>query len=141
MSDAAEENYEIVYISRKEEIPGIRDKIASFLREKDYSDRDVFAVRLSVEEGLVNAIQHGNGCDENKKVEVEYLVKADRTEIHIRDEGNGFDYRHLADCTAEENIRKPFGRGVKLMSSFMDEIEYNKKGNSVRLIKYKGKRR
>ncbi len=139
MSDATEEDYGIVYINRKEEIPTIRDKIASFLREKEYSGRDVFAVRLSVGEALANAIQHGNRCDENKRVEVEYSVKADRTEVHIRDEGNGFDYRHLADCTAEENIQKPFGRGVKLMSSFMDELEFSKKGNSVRLIKYKGK--
>jgi len=54
----------------------------------------------------------------------------------IRDEGNGFDPDSVADPTAAENLLAVSGRGIMLMRTFMDEVKYNAKGNSVTLIKH-----
>jgi serine/threonine-protein kinase RsbW len=41
----------------------------------------------------------------------------------------------VPDCTLEERLDVPNGRGVMLMRSFMTRIEYNAKGNAVLLEK------
>jgi serine/threonine-protein kinase RsbW len=55
--------------------------------------------------------------------------------IRITDEGDGFDPGQVPDCTADDRLEMPGGRGVMLMKSFMTRIEYNAKGNSVLLEK------
>ena len=99
---------------------------------------DVFAVHLAVEEAIVNAIVHGNKLDASKKVHVECEVSADRVRVAITDEGPGFDPASVPDCTAEERLEAPSGRGVMLMRSFMTSIEYNAAGNAVMLEKVRG---
>ena len=60
----------------------------------------------------------------------------------ISDEGSGFDYDNLPDPTAPENLLKENGRGIFLMKSLSDKIEYEKDGKSVNIyfskwLKYK----
>ena len=107
------------------------------MEQLDYPMRDVFGVRLALEEALVNAIKHGNGMDPNKKVHIECRVSRERVWIRIRDEGEGFDLNALPDPTLEENLEKPSGRGVLLMREFMTNVEYNDRGNCVTLEKHR----
>jgi serine/threonine-protein kinase RsbW len=51
----------------------------------------------------------------------------------VSDEGKGFKPREIPDPTKPENIESTNGRGVFLMSKLADEIEFNKKGNSVKM--------
>jgi serine/threonine-protein kinase RsbW len=55
--------------------------------------------------------------------------------VIIEDEGPGFAPTDVPDPTAEENLEKPGGRGIMLMKAFMTRVEYNQKGNRVRLEK------
>ena len=55
--------------------------------------------------------------------------------IEIEDEGEGFNPEEVPDPTLEENLDKPSGRGILLMRAFMDTIEYNDKGNRLRIEK------
>jgi serine/threonine-protein kinase RsbW len=71
-------------------------------------------------------------------VHVECEVSADRVRVAITDEGPGFDPASVPDCTAEERLEAPSGRGVMLMRSFMTSIEYNAAGNAVVLEKVRG---
>ncbi|MCH2590399.1 MAG: ATP-binding protein, partial [Planctomycetales bacterium] len=41
----------------------IQERIIGLLESRSYPDRDLFGVRLALEEALVNAIKHGNGMD------------------------------------------------------------------------------
>jgi len=100
-----------------------------------YSEAATFAIKLAVEEGMNNAIKHGNRFDAAKKVTLTYKVGQDRTVITIADEGPGFHPSALPDPTADENLEKPTGRGVMLMNAYMDEVAYNDKGNQVRMVK------
>ena len=49
----------------------------------------------------------------------------------MSDEGPGFDPADVPDCTLDENLDKPSGRGLKLMRNFMTMVEYNEHGNRV----------
>lgn len=99
---------------------------------------DVFAIHLAAEEALVNAVVHGNRLDPAKTVHVECRVSPQLVRLEITDQGEGFDPESVPDCTLEERLEAPSGRGVMLMRSFMTRIEYNAKGNSVVLEKRRG---
>ena len=113
----------------------VQDRIISVLENRAYTDRDVFGVRLALEEALVNAIKHGNGMDPTKQVQIDCRFDDDGVRIVIEDEGPGFDVTSVPDPTAEENLDKPGGRGIMLMRSFMSHIEYNELGNRLVLEK------
>ena len=100
-----------------------------------YSEPALFAIRLALEEALVNAIRHGNKSDPGKSVTVCTEVDDKQATITITDEGNGFDPGIVPDPTADENLEKPCGRGIMLMRSYMDKVEFNERGNEVRMIK------
>lgn len=100
-----------------------------------YTEAAVFAIKLALEEGLNNAIRHGNHFDPGKFVEIAYEVSNEKTCITIKDEGQGFDPDVVPDPTANENIEKPGGRGIMLMRAYMDEVSYNDRGNEVHIVK------
>lgn len=98
-------------------------------------------VNVAVRESLVNAIRHGNGMDESKRVLVEFVLHPDQLEVGVLDQGAGFDPDSLPDPTAAENILKTSGRGIFFMRSFMDEVRYTfppKGGTLVTMIKRRG---
>ena len=113
----------------------IQERIINVLESQSYSDHDLFGVRLALEEALVNAIKHGNGMDPDKQVHIDCRFEVDRVRIVIEDEGGGFDVEAVPDPTADENLDKPGGRGIMLMRSFMNRIEYNDLGNRLVLEK------
>ena len=113
----------------------VQDCIIGAMEARGFRARDVFGVRLALEEAVVNAIKHGNGLDPSKQVHVECDVNEERIIISIRDEGPGFDPADVPDPTEEENLDKPSGRGLMLMRAFMTRIEYNDVGNCVTLEK------
>ena len=125
---------ELVIPSDTAEARRIQDEIERLLQPA-CSERDLFSIKLALEEALVNAIKHGNQYDRNKKVEVAYSVQGDRFTIHITDEGEGFDPADVPDPTAIENLERPCGRGLMLMNYYMTEVTYNDRGNSVLLSK------
>ena len=86
---------------------------------------------VSMVEAVNNAIIHGNKLDENKSVEVEYEIENGIFTFSIKDEGNGFDYKKLPDPTTPENIEKPHGRGIFLISHLVDELSFEDNGSKL----------
>ena len=113
----------------------VQERIIGALEALNFSDRDLFGVRLALEEALVNAIKHGNQMDPNKAVRVNCQIDPDRVRIEIEDQGEGFMLSEVPDPTADENLERPCGRGIMLMKAFMSVIEYNASGNCVILEK------
>jgi serine/threonine-protein kinase RsbW len=95
-------------------------------RQAGLDEEGVHWVGVAVRESVINAIKHGNGNDEQKRVHVEFAPLPTETSpgiaIRVRDEGPGFDPTTLPDCCAPENVLKGSGRGIFLIRSFMDEL-------------------
>lgn len=120
-------------------IGGTCKDILSELKVKHFSKDDVFAVHLAIEEAFSNAVKHGNKMDPNKEVKIDYLVSPDKVEITVTDEGEGFDPDAVPDPRYGENLYKPYGRGLLLMRCYMNVVEFNERGNGVRMVRYKDK--
>ncbi|MCG6158074.1 ATP-binding protein [Rubinisphaera margarita] len=114
----------------------LQDQIIEQMEQQSFSSRDLFSTRLALSELLTNAIRHGNRMDYDKSVTVEWNLSATRIDVTITDEGEGFDPSHLPDPTDEENLERCGGRGVLLVRSFLDEVCYNERGNSVHIVKH-----
>lgn len=120
---------------------------------------------IALEEALLNSMYHGNLEVSSKLREeddkafyqqvetrrrqppyqerrVVARVEIGRTQavFVISDDGPGFDVSSVPDPTEPANVERVCGRGMLLMRSFMDEVQYNAVGNEVRLVK-KGKSR
>ena len=113
----------------------VHKQIMQEVERHHYDEKSLFAIRLSLEEGLMNAVKHGNKLDPAKHVHVDTTVTNEQAEIIIEDEGPGFDRGCVPDPTAEENLDKCSGRGILLMEAYMDHVEYSKGGRRVRMIK------
>jgi serine/threonine-protein kinase RsbW len=94
-----------------------------------------FAIRLAVEEALTNAFHHGHrGLPADLRVDVDYLVDADRVWIAVEDRGPGFRPGEVPDPTLEENLDKPSGRGLMLIRSYMSGVRHNARGNRLEMV-------
>jgi serine/threonine-protein kinase RsbW len=126
---------DLVIASDPAEARVLQDQVEQLLQARKVPDKDVFCIKLALEEALVNAIKHGNQLDRSKKVYVSYRLHADRFEIAVRDDGSGFDPSDVPDPTAVENLERPCGRGLMLMRHYMSEVAYNPCGNGVTMCR------
>jgi serine/threonine-protein kinase RsbW len=111
------------------------NRLVEELRPLGYLDKELFGIRLAMEEALVNAIKHGNREDPAKTVRVRYVAAVQQFMIEIQDEGRGFDPEGVPDPLDPENLERPGGRGVFLMRHYMSWVHYNDVGNCVVLCK------
>ncbi len=123
--------FEMTIDSDLEAVLLVQDAIALQLKSCHFEDREIFGIRLALEEALVNAIKHGNREDRGKKVRIELCVRHDRVEIGVADEGPGFEPEKVADPLAEENLERPSGRGLLLIRHYMSEVTYHPPGNRL----------
>jgi serine/threonine-protein kinase RsbW len=105
------------------------------LKQQRWSPQDIFGVHLAVEEALVNAIRHGNCSDQTKRVHVICKLDPNHLLLEIADEGTGFDPATVPDCTDNQNLLRPNGRGIMLMRRYMSRVEYRDGGHRVILEK------
>lgn len=111
------------------------DKICQLLAvNQDYYGN----VLVAVTEAVNNAIKHGNQNDKKKLVSIEVSDAQSEFSIQVKDEGGGFDFNDLPDPTSPENIEKENGRGIFLMKSLADKVEFQNNGRDVVLTFSKG---
>ncbi|MHC4123399.1 MAG: ATP-binding protein [Planctomycetota bacterium] len=111
--------------------------ILSELKRSDFSEDNVFAIHLALEEAFTNSIRHGNKMDPEKEIGISYSLGSDKFEATVTDEGGGFEPKEVPDPRCGDNIYKIDGRGLFLICSYMDEVTFNKFGNSVHMVKYR----
>ncbi|MEJ6584115.1 MAG: ATP-binding protein [Crocinitomicaceae bacterium] len=90
-------------------------------------------VLIAVTEAVNNAIQHGN--KQNSSLNVDLFVGDKETDFcfSVKDAGSGFDFTNLPDPTAPENIEKEEGRGIFLMKSLAEDVEFFDNGSNVEI--------
>lgn len=113
----------------------IAEKLVDDVCKKFSVDEDFYGnILIAVTEAVNNAINHGNRQNPDKKVQLDFVERADRLSFSVQDEGEGFDHNALPDPTDPENLEKISGRGVFLMKHLADEVEFSENGTRVEMI-------
>lgn len=115
---------------------------AEFLKHLNFNQEDGEQLWLAIQEGIANAMRHGNKLSKDKTVRVSFTPLSDRFEIRIEDQGKGVALEDIPDPNLPENLLKPGGRGVFFMKQVMDEVhmERNPDGAALVLVKARGRR-
>jgi len=104
------------------------------LSTHNYPEASRFAIRLALEEAVVNAFKHGSKGVANPTVEFGYHIDDREVFLRVKDPGPGFKPDCVPDPTAPENLERPGGRGVMLMKAFMSRVEYIGCGNEIVMV-------
>ncbi len=108
-----------------------QETLVTLMENFEYSMRDIFAMRLSLEEGITNAIRHGNKLDQSKTVTITCDIDRDRMQVVVTDEGAGFRPEDVPDPTLEEFIERPCGRGLMLMRAYLNVCDFSDNGRCL----------
>ena len=117
------------------EIEGLAEKIAI---EAGLDEDAVFHVTMAVREGAVNAVLHGNEYDPDKLVSFTWENTGKDLVFTLTDEGIGVDPAKLPDPRDPENLLRGTGRGIFLIRSMMDEVNFRQlhPGTELTLVKH-----
>ncbi len=128
-----------IRIPSRLELLEVVDRVTSTVCDRLHFDQDTAGrVTMSVIEAGTNAIQHGHHRDASKMVDIEYHLLPDALEVLVHDCGQGFDISSVnGDVTSPEHLYDARGRGIFIMRSCMDEVEFDftGKGTLCRLVK------
>jgi serine/threonine-protein kinase RsbW len=111
---------------------------AATAQRAGFDEDELLKIGMAIREAMVNAVVHGNQYNQNKRVRLSVSLTAERFTIVIADEGSGFDFAHIPDPLAPENLLRTSGRGIFLMRSFMDTVDLRhleSGGTEVTLVK------
>jgi serine/threonine-protein kinase RsbW len=106
-----EERHRVEVRDSRDDIERVEKIILEEVGKRGYPEASRFALRLALEEALINAFRHGHKDLPKTPVEVEWSVD-----------------EHAARITV------PSGRGIMLMRAYMSSIEYNDSGNAVTMV-------
>ncbi len=126
---------DIAIPSRLDAYAEFQQLVLALLVDLDWDGRDLFSVEMALEEGMSNAIRHGNKFDETKQIAVRCELSPERFRVSVQDEGDGFSPNKVSDCTSARNLRLPDGRGLALIKAYMTDVHFNDRGNCVTMEK------
>jgi len=129
-------------------------------RNPECDENVLMQVGIAVQEAIRNAMHHGNlevsselrhesSAMYNDKVQerlqddryagrrvfVDAVFEQGRLRCSVRDQGPGFDPSSVPDPTDPENLLKTSGRGMYLISMFMDSVEHDATGSEIVMTK------
>jgi serine/threonine-protein kinase RsbW len=91
---------------------------------------------IAVTEAVGNAIVHGNKKDPQKTVIISFILDKGKVSVFVKDEGKGFDLNQLHDPLSPENLMKDFGRGIFILKTLMDKVDFSfsSKGTTIKMV-------
>ena len=123
-------------------ISTVVEEVMKVVGEMGCAEGEEFEVELSVREALANAIKHGTGNDPSKEVQICVACDRDRGMlIVVRDPGPGFDPEKLPNCVEGQNVYSTHGRGIFLISRYMDDVKFKRGGTEIHMRKHPRKAR
>jgi serine/threonine-protein kinase RsbW len=117
------------------EVESLAEKLAT---EGGLDEDDTFRLAMSAREAAVNAVLHGNEYDPAKHITASFENTGISLVITITDEGKGLDPSTLPDPREPENLLLGTGRGIFLIRSMMDEVNFRQlhPGTELTLVKH-----
>jgi serine/threonine-protein kinase RsbW len=112
-------------------VQALAERLASLA---GYEEEETLDLGLAVREGAINAMKHGHEFDPALSVRVCFSTDESHFVVSIRDLGEGFEPEDAPDPTSPENILRTSGRGLLLMRSLVDQIEFQRHAQGMELI-------
>lgn len=127
--------YRITLRSTPKSIRRVEGYLAKISKVVGLDEIQLHKVMVSLTEAVNNAILHGNRAISEKRVLVRCEVLPGWLLFQITDEGRGFRPDHVRNPLKEENLHRENGRGIFLMRTLMDKVEFEQlpEGMQVRL--------
>jgi serine/threonine-protein kinase RsbW len=142
-SPASQSFYSAPFVGLRNTLPTDLDIVSPFVEQlmrfisrfRVAGGNDI-EIEVALREALVNAIVHGNEEDPNKLVYVKCRCTRDgEVSITVEDEGNGFEHEAVPDPTSPNNRQRTHGRGIYLIRTLMDEVDFEQGGSVVHMRK------
>src|SRR5690349_19410509 len=73
----------------------VQNAILEEVARRGFNSQSTFAIKLALEEAMINAVKHGNKLNPSKTVRIEAKISPTVAEIVIEDEGPGFDRKSV----------------------------------------------
>lgn len=94
-----------------------------------YTESEV-KIHMALAEALINAWKHGHG--RNKKLPIIFRWHFDHQfTFEVLDQGPGFNFRSLPDPTNREKITDDNGRGIFIIRTFAQEVDWRDHGRHL----------
>ena len=108
------------------------EQAESFFKDHVIDEDLLYNLVLLTSEAVTNGMEHGNDFDPSKSVTVELKVSPASLEIVVEDEGPGFERRRVPNPLSEDHLFDDGGRGLFLLESIADEVNYELGGRLLR---------
>jgi anti-sigma regulatory factor (Ser/Thr protein kinase)/CheY-like chemotaxis protein len=132
--------------TKEETIDQANDLVNHVLQSSGLSDEAAAALGVAFREAVDNGARHGNKNNEERYLDIQYLLDREKATLTVEDEGEGFDTEiYLSrgvsgspvEAARERNQAGGHGGlGIMLMLKCVDKLEYNYVGNRVTLTRY-----
>lgn len=141
MADPATPDVISLRLPSRLELLSVLDRVTLAVCERMEFDEDTTSqFSMSVIEAGTNAVQHGNKQDSTKFFDAKFTLYPDRLEVCVKDQGQGFDPSKLtADVTSPEHLFDMRGRGIFIMKSCCDGVDFSfgPGGTTCLLVKHR----
>jgi anti-sigma regulatory factor (Ser/Thr protein kinase)/nucleoid DNA-binding protein len=122
------------------------DKVNKMMSSTGLHEERQNEMYVAFREAVLNAAQHGNKYQPEKRIEIQYLLDHEKLTLVVKDQGEGFDYNlYVKTGSADDPVTaarrrhmqgRMGGLGIMLMLRSVDKLEYFGIGNQVSLTKY-----
>jgi len=89
-------------------------------------------LQLGLQEALVNAVRHGNGCDPHKTIRIRRIETPRWWIWQVQDEGPGLPADGRVTCLPER-ADAASGRGLFLIHHCFDDVRWSRRGNRLQM--------
>lgn len=89
-------------------------------------------LKLGLQEALVNAVRHGNGCDPAKCLRIRRIETPRWVVWQVQDEGPGVPVSARC-CQLPLAVEATDGRGLFLIHHCFDDVRWSPRGNRLQL--------
>jgi serine/threonine-protein kinase RsbW len=105
------------------------DAFRAFANAQHLSASDIFALSLGLEECASNIVRHAYGGNASQGFRVTCEATADTVTLTLCDQGQPLDDAVLNEPVPVKSSDSVGGWGLHLARSFLDRIEYARRGN------------
>jgi anti-sigma regulatory factor (Ser/Thr protein kinase) len=98
-------------------------------------EENFFKIEIALREVINNAILHGNKSSSDKKVFVKFAWKKKYLRINVRDQNKEeVDFKEINRKLKENDVLSFNGRGILIMKSYMDKVEFKSSNQGSEII-------